>query len=116
MVKARWPESAPAVVKDLLRVARAPVTVEGVEALETDVLAGYVPARATGESFWDAGTVWLLPRLLAGRTRRPVFVIHRRSGPGQGASGLGRLPGHGLACRSYGRARPVHRGDAACLG
>jgi integrase len=45
MVKARWPELALAVVKDL-RVARAPATAEDLEALETDVLAGFVLARA----------------------------------------------------------------------
>jgi hypothetical protein len=44
-VKARRPELALAVVKDL-RVARAPATAEDLEALETDVLAGFVLARA----------------------------------------------------------------------
>ncbi|WP_164903651.1 hypothetical protein [Nonomuraea polychroma] len=39
MVMARWPELAPAVVKDF-RVARAPATAEDLEALKTDVLAG----------------------------------------------------------------------------
>jgi hypothetical protein len=45
MVKARRPELALAVVNDL-RVARAPATAEDLEALETDVLAGFVLARA----------------------------------------------------------------------
>src|SRR5262252_8523846 len=45
MVKARRPELALAVVKDL-RVTRAPATAEDLEALETDVLAGFVLARA----------------------------------------------------------------------
>ncbi len=27
--------------------------------------------------YWDAGTARLLPRLLKGRTRGPVFVTHR---------------------------------------
>lgn len=31
----------------------------------------------------DAGTARLLPRLLQGRTRGPVFVTHRRPGPGK---------------------------------
>ncbi|MFC4015442.1 hypothetical protein ACFOY2_50090 [Nonomuraea purpurea] len=44
-MKARWPELALAVVKDL-RVARAPATAEDLEALETDMLAGFVLARA----------------------------------------------------------------------
>lgn len=29
--------------------------------------------------YWDAGTARLLPRLLKGRTRGPVFVTHRRA-------------------------------------
>ncbi|MFD8562685.1 hypothetical protein ACFV1N_35855 [Streptosporangium canum] len=33
--------------------------------------------------YWDAGTARLLPRLLTGRTRGPVFVTHRRPGPGK---------------------------------
>ncbi|GAA3481658.1 hypothetical protein GCM10018966_061890 [Streptomyces yanii] len=33
--------------------------------------------------YWDAGTARLLPRLLKGRTRGPVFVTHRRPGPGK---------------------------------
>ncbi|WP_392841952.1 hypothetical protein [Streptomyces sp. LN500] len=31
--------------------------------------------------YWDAGTARLVPRLLKGRTRGPVFVTHRRPGP-----------------------------------
>lgn len=31
----------------------------------------------------DAGTARLLPRLLKGRIRGPVFVTHRRPGPGK---------------------------------
>jgi integrase len=33
--------------------------------------------------YWDAGTARLLPRLLRGSTRGPVFVAHRRPGPGK---------------------------------
>ena len=33
--------------------------------------------------YWDAGTARLLPRLIRGRTRGPVFVTHRRPGPGK---------------------------------
>jgi hypothetical protein len=33
--------------------------------------------------YWDTGTARLLPRLLKGRTRGPVFVTHRRPGPGK---------------------------------
>ncbi|GLX02239.1 hypothetical protein Misp02_63250 [Microtetraspora sp. NBRC 16547] len=33
--------------------------------------------------YWDADTAQLLPRLLKGRTRGPVFITHRRPGPGK---------------------------------
>ncbi len=33
--------------------------------------------------YGGAGTARLLPRLLKGRTRGPVFVTHRRPGPGK---------------------------------
>ncbi|WP_228799383.1 site-specific integrase [Nocardia cyriacigeorgica] len=33
--------------------------------------------------YWDAGTARLLPRLIRGRTHGPVFVTHRRPGPGK---------------------------------
>lgn len=33
--------------------------------------------------YWDAGTARLLPRLIKGRTRGPVFVTHRKQGPGK---------------------------------
>ncbi|WP_282780677.1 tetratricopeptide repeat protein [Nocardia sp. CC201C] len=41
--------------------------------------------------YWDAGTARLLPRLIKGRTRGPVFVTHRRPGPpvGEGISSYG---------------------------
>lgn len=44
--------------------------------------------------YWDAGTARLLPRLLKGRTRGPVFVTHRRPGPGKVVSPARRVPGH----------------------
>ncbi len=47
--------------------------------------------------YWDAGTARLLPRLLRGRTRDPVFVPHRRPGPGKAASPHGVSPDTGLA-------------------
>ena len=45
LAKARWPGLSLAAVRDL-RVARAPVTAEELAALQTDVLAGFVLARA----------------------------------------------------------------------
>ncbi|MFB8183562.1 site-specific integrase [Streptomyces sp. NPDC055966] len=55
--------------------------------------------------FWDAGTARLLSRLLKGRTRGPVFVTHRRAGPGKVLSARDVCPDTGLARLSYGQAR-----------
>ena len=43
--------------------------------------------------YWDDGTA----RLLKGRTRGPVFVTHRRPGPGKVVSSRDVCPGTGLA-------------------
>ncbi|MFE9628972.1 tyrosine-type recombinase/integrase [Streptomyces sp. NPDC006527] len=55
--------------------------------------------------YWDAGTARLLPRLLKGRTRGPVFVTHRRPGPGKVVSPRDVCPDTGLVRLSYGQAR-----------
>ncbi len=55
--------------------------------------------------YWDAGTARLLPRLLKGRSRGPVFVTHRKPGPGKVVSPLDICPDTGLARLSYGQAR-----------
>ncbi|NEA59644.1 site-specific integrase [Streptomyces sp. SID13666] len=57
--------------------------------------------------YWDAGTARLLPRLLKGRTRGPVFVTHRRPGPGKVVSRRDVCPDTGLARLSYGQARAL---------
>jgi hypothetical protein len=57
--------------------------------------------------YWDAGTAWLLPRLLKGRTRGPVFVTHRRPGPGKVVSSRDVCLDTGLARLSYGQARAL---------
>jgi hypothetical protein len=36
--------------------------------------------------YWDAGAARLLPRLLKGRTRGPVFVTHRRPSPARSSA------------------------------
>lgn len=54
--------------------------------------------------YWDAGAARLLPRLLKGRTRGPVFGIHRRPGPGMLVSPRDVCPDTGLARLSYGQA------------
>ena len=57
--------------------------------------------------YWDAGTARLLPRLLRGRTRGPVFVTHRRPGPGKVIAPRDVCPETGLARLSYGQARAL---------
>ncbi len=52
--------------------------------------------------YWDAGTARLLPRLLKGRTRGPVFVTHRRPGPGKVVRPRDVCPDTGLVRLSYG--------------
>lgn len=57
--------------------------------------------------YWDAGTARLLPRLLKGRTRGPVFTTHRRPGPGKVVSARNVCPDTRLARLSYGQARAL---------
>jgi hypothetical protein len=57
--------------------------------------------------YWDAGTARLLPRLLKGRMRGPVFVTHRRPGPGKVVSPRDVCPDTGFARLSYGQARAL---------
>lgn len=52
-------------------------------------------------------TVRLLPCLLRGLTRRPVFVTHRRPFPGKVVSPRDVCPDTGLARLSYGQARAL---------
>ncbi|MGW5754424.1 tyrosine-type recombinase/integrase [Nocardia rhamnosiphila] len=64
--------------------------------------------------YWDAGTARLLPRLIRGRTRGPVFVTHRRPGPGKYLADRDLCPDTGLARLSYDQARDLL--DAATDG
>lgn len=67
--------------------------------------------------FWDAGTARLLPRLIKGRTRGPVFVTHRRPGRGKVVAPRDMCPDAGLVRLSYGQARALldaHRPSAGC--
>ncbi|MEV1005040.1 site-specific integrase [Nonomuraea sp. NPDC050202] len=57
--------------------------------------------------YWDAGAARLLPRLLKGRTRGPVFVTHRRPGPGKVIGPRDVCPDTGLARLAYGQARAL---------
>ncbi|MGN9847539.1 tyrosine-type recombinase/integrase [Nonomuraea sp. H19] len=66
--------------------------------------------------YWDAGAARLLPRLLKGPTRGPVFVTHRRPGPGKVVSLRDVCPDTGLARLSYGQARALLDEDTALNG
>ncbi|MCI4039991.1 site-specific integrase [Streptomyces sp. TRM75563] len=57
--------------------------------------------------YWDAGAARLLPRLLKGRARGPVFVTHRTPGPGKVVSPRDVCPDTGFARLSYGQARAL---------
>ncbi|MDQ1014303.1 site-specific integrase [Streptomyces afghaniensis] len=57
--------------------------------------------------YWDAGTARLLPRLIKGRTRVPVFVTHRKPGPGKVIAPRDVCPDTGLVRLSYGQARAL---------
>ncbi|WP_327691413.1 site-specific integrase [Streptomyces sp. NBC_00461] len=57
--------------------------------------------------YWDAGTARLLPRLVKGRTRGPVFVTHRKPGPGKVIAPRDVCPDTGLVRLSYGQARAL---------
>ncbi|WP_228807648.1 site-specific integrase [Nocardia otitidiscaviarum] len=61
--------------------------------------------------YWDAGTARLLPRLIRDRTRGPVFVTHRRPGPGKYLADRDVCPTTGLARLSS--TRPATSLDAA---
>jgi hypothetical protein len=53
---------------------------------------------------WRAGTAKLLPQLLAGMTRGPVFLADRRPGPARMPAEADRCPETGRGRLSYERA------------
>lgn len=55
--------------------------------------------------YWASGTAHLLPRLLRGRTRGPVFLTERRPGPARRPAAADLCPDTGLARLGYDRAR-----------
>ncbi|AWZ23038.1 site-specific integrase [Rhodococcus ruber] len=57
--------------------------------------------------YWDAGTARLLPRLLRGRTHGPVFLTHRRPGPGKYLADRDLCPDTEHARLSYDQARDL---------
>ncbi|MET7330733.1 tyrosine-type recombinase/integrase [Nonomuraea sp. NPDC005650] len=59
---------------------------------------------ATDWILWQAGTARLLPRLLCGHTRGPVFLTDRRPGPARTPAAVDLCPLTGRARLSYERA------------
>ncbi|MFF0632982.1 tyrosine-type recombinase/integrase [Nocardia sp. NPDC004151] len=57
--------------------------------------------------YWGAGTARLLPRLIKDRTAGPLFVTHRRPGPGKYLADRDVCPDTGLARLSYDQARDL---------
>lgn len=57
--------------------------------------------------YWDAGTARLLPRLIKDRTHGPLFVGHRKPGPGKAVNERDVCPDTGLARLSYEQARAL---------
>lgn len=102
-------------IEDLdLAQRRAPVKAKGAQARRRggagrgDVVLEYV--------YWDAGTARLLPRLLKGRTRGPVFTTHRKPGPGKLVRPRDACPDTGMARLSYGQARALLDRHTALTG
>ncbi len=90
------------------------------EVLSLDVTALDLPNKrarvrskggATEWVFWQTGTAFLLPRLLAGRTSGPVFLAARQ--PTRAVPSLDRCPSTGRARLSYRRAAELFSGATA---
>ena len=61
--------------------------------------------RRAGALRWEEGTAYLLPRLIAGRSRGPVFLSERRPPPARRPSRSDLCPYTGRARLGYDRAR-----------
>ena len=60
---------------------------------------------ATEWIYWSSGTAHLLPRLIRGRDRGPVFLSHRRPSPARRPGAKDLCPVTGRARLGYDRAR-----------
>ncbi|MGW3746841.1 tyrosine-type recombinase/integrase [Streptomyces sp. NPDC005146] len=114
-------------------VARAE-EILGVNIEELDLAGRRAPVKAKGAKprtrrrgavredfvmepvYWDAGTARLLPRLLKDRTCGPVFVTHRKPGPGKVVNPRDVCPDTGFARLSYGQARALLDEHTAVAG
>ncbi|MCU7825096.1 RNA polymerase sigma factor [Kitasatospora sp. DSM 101779] len=86
-------------------------SVRAVLALDVqDLDLGDRSARTGGTRVvWRSGTAQLLPELLAGRTRGPLFLTDRRPGPGRAAAPADLCPETGRARLSYERAERLFK-------
>jgi integrase len=78
---------------------------------DLDLAARRARVRSKGGAaeyvYWASGTARLLPRLLAGRTRGPVFLSHRRPGPARRPAAGDMCPETGRTRLGYDRARTL---------
>jgi site-specific recombinase XerD len=82
-----------------------------VEDLELDNKRVRVRSKG-GDLDWlhfQTGSARLLPRLVAGRTRGPLFLTDRAAVPARAPAGVDRCPGTGRARLSYRRAEALFR-------
>jgi predicted RNA polymerase sigma factor len=88
----------------MLHESGAAVTaVLGLDVENLDLVDRRAPS-SRGWVSWRAGTTRLLPDLLAGRTRGPVFLADRRPGPSRMPAEADRCPQTGRGRLSYPRA------------
>ncbi|MEV4127216.1 hypothetical protein [Nocardia sp. NPDC049707] len=66
--------------------------------------------------YWDAGTARLLPRLIRDRTHGPIFLTHRKPGPGKYLTDRDVCPDTGRARLSYDQARDLLDAATATAG
>ncbi|MEH0973610.1 site-specific integrase [Micromonospora sp. CPCC 205546] len=78
-----------------------------IEDLELDARRARVTSKggATEYVYWTSGTAHLLPRLIRGRDRGPVFLSERRPGPARRPPAKDLCPHTGRARLGYDRAR-----------
>lgn len=78
-----------------------------IENLDLDVRRAAVVSKggAVEYVYWASGTARLLPRLIAGRIRGPLFLSERRPGPARRPSAKDLCPTTGRARLGYDRAR-----------
>lgn len=87
------------------------LNVEDLDLEDRRASAGTGPAGVS----WRSGTARLLPLLLAGRTRGPVFLSDRRPGPARTPAGADLCPDTGRRRLSYERAEYLFKQTTKAL-